>query len=146
MKVFRKAAFQVVKDLGEEASPDKAATPSVDAETSTVEAQVPPPAITSETSVAEDDFVTTPEAQNTEYPAAQRTVTTEERKPLDIPKSVHLRVTPENLKDFVGPPVYHKDRFYTHAPPPGVSTGLGYTGNGSGSVMPVEASVSDIHA
>jgi Lon-like ATP-dependent protease len=68
-------------------------------------------------------------------------VTTQERKPLPIPDSVHVRITPENLKDYVGPPVYQKDRMYVHAPPPGVSTGLGYLGNGSGAVMPVEAIV-----
>lgn len=41
-------------------------------------------------------------------------------------------------------PVYHKDRLYTHSPPAGVSTGLGYLGNGSGAVMPVEINVSNI--
>ena len=68
-------------------------------------------------------------------------VTTEDRQPLKVPDTVHVRITPENLKDYVGPPIYHKDRMYVHAPPPGVSTGLGYLGNGSGAVMPVEASV-----
>ena len=59
---------------------------------------------------------------------------------MEIPSSVHVRITPDNLKDYVGPPVYQKDRLYTHAPPP-VSTGLGYLGNGSGAVMPIEAMV-----
>lgn len=68
-------------------------------------------------------------------------VTTEQRKPLEVPSSVHVRITPDNLKDYVGPPVYQKDRMYVQPPPPGVSTGLGYLGNGSGAVMPVEASV-----
>jgi Lon-like ATP-dependent protease len=68
-------------------------------------------------------------------------VTTEQRKPLEVPSSVHVRITPGNLKDYVGPPVYQKDRMYVQPPPPGVSTGLGYLGNGSGAVMPVEASV-----
>ena len=68
-------------------------------------------------------------------------VTTEERKPLEVPSSVQVRITPGNLKDYVGPPVYQKDRMYVQPPPPGVSTGLGYLGNGSGAVMPVEASV-----
>jgi len=72
----------------------------------------------------------------------QSNVTTEDRKPLEIPDSVHVRIVPENLKDYVGPPIYQKDRMYVHPPPPGVSTGLGYLGNGSGAVMPVEASVS----
>ena len=60
---------------------------------------------------------------------------------MEIPSTVHVRITPDNLKDYVGPPVYQKDRLYTHAPPPGVSTGLGYLGNGSGAVMPIEAMV-----
>ena len=68
-------------------------------------------------------------------------VTTQQRKPLPIPSSVHVRITPETLKDYVGPPVYQKDRMYARSPPPGVSTGLGYLGNGSGAVMPVEAMV-----
>jgi Lon-like ATP-dependent protease len=71
----------------------------------------------------------------------KKSVTTHERKPMEIPSSVHVRITPDNLKDYVGPPVYQKDRLYTHAPPPGVSTGLGYLGNGSGAVMPIEAMV-----
>ena len=69
-------------------------------------------------------------------------MTTQERAPLKVPESVHVRINPDNLKDYVGPPIYQKDRIYTHAPPAGVSTGLGYLGNGSGAVMPVEATVS----
>jgi len=60
---------------------------------------------------------------------------------MTIPPTVHIRITPENLKDYVGPPIYQKDRMYANEPPPGVSTGLGYLGNGSGAVMPVEAMV-----
>jgi Lon-like ATP-dependent protease len=71
----------------------------------------------------------------------KKSVTTNERKPMEIPSSIHVRITPDNLKDYVGPPVYQKDRLYTYAPPPGVSTGLGYLGNGSGAVMPIEAMV-----
>ena len=72
----------------------------------------------------------------------EKRVTTETRKPLKVPESVHIRITPDNLKDYVGPPVYHKDRLYGFAPPPGVSSGLGYLGNGSGALMPIEATVS----
>ena len=68
-------------------------------------------------------------------------MTTQERAPLKVPDTVHVRINPDNLKDYVGPPIYQKDRIYTHAPPPGVSTGLGYLGNGSGAVMPIEATV-----
>lgn len=69
-------------------------------------------------------------------------MTTQERQPLKVPEDIRVRITPENLKDYVGPPVYHKDRMYITPPPSGVSTGLGYLGNGSGAVMPVEAMVS----
>ncbi|KXN81193.1 hypothetical protein AN958_05864 [Leucoagaricus sp. SymC.cos] len=53
-------------------------------------------------------------------------VTTQERKPMTIPSTVHIKITPDNLKDYVGPPIYQKDRMYATPPPPGVSTGLGY--------------------
>lgn len=68
-------------------------------------------------------------------------VTTAERRPMKIPDTVHIRVTIDNLKEYVGPPIYQKDRMYAKPPPPGVSTGLGYLGNGSGAVMPIEAMV-----
>ncbi|KAL1737614.1 hypothetical protein HDZ31DRAFT_79030, partial [Schizophyllum fasciatum] len=69
----------------------------------------------------------------------EKEVTTVERAPMKVPESVHVRITADNLKDYVGPPVYQKDRMYARQPPPGVSTGLGYLGNGSGAVMPIEA-------
>lgn len=69
-------------------------------------------------------------------------MTTVQREPMKVPDTVHVNITPENLKDYVGPPVYYKDRMYDKAPPHGVSTGLGYLGNGSGAVMPIEATVS----
>ena len=75
-----------------------------------------------------------------ETPDAQPT--TAARAPMHIPSSVHVHITAENLKDYVGPPVYHQDRLYSKPPPAGVSTGLGYLGNGSGAVMPIEAMVS----
>lgn len=80
----------------------------------------------------------TPRIENDEK---ERKVTTVERKPMKVPDTIHVRITPENLKDYVGPPVYYKDRMYSRAPPHGVSTGLGYLGNGSGAVMPIEATV-----
>ncbi len=83
---------------------------------------------------------TTPTTTTT-HDDAQKIVTTYERQPMTIPASVHVRITPDNLKDYVGPPIYQKDRMYSTPPPPGVSTGLGYLGNGSGAVMPVEAIV-----
>jgi Lon-like ATP-dependent protease len=114
---------------GDERSP--AASPSPSSATSTSSLSEPS---TAPTSPAD----TTP--ASTEDPHHE--TTTQQRKPLPIPDSVHVRITPESLKDYVGPPIYQKDRMYLQPPPPGVSTGLGYLGNGSGAVMPVEAMVS----
>ncbi|KAJ7716972.1 Lon protease C-terminal proteolytic domain-containing protein [Mycena maculata] len=138
-KIYRKAALRLVQDLGEDAFPEPVV---VAAEVvKTVESQEPAsnePVPTPAPEGASSSTAET-ETENEIEKTEQMPVTTQERKPLPIPDSVHVRITPENLKDYVGPPVYQKDRMYVHAPPPGVSTGLGYLGNGSGAVMPVEA-------
>ncbi|KAJ7500305.1 Lon protease C-terminal proteolytic domain-containing protein [Mycena galericulata] len=128
-KIYRKAALRLVQDLGEDVFPEPvaAAEPVTTVESQEPASNEPAPTPAPETASAPEDD------------AERKPVTTQERKPLPIPDSVHVRITPENLKDYVGPPVYQKDRMYVHAPPPGVSTGLGYLGNGSGAVMPVEA-------
>ncbi|KAF8271154.1 hypothetical protein EI94DRAFT_1770519 [Lactarius quietus] len=111
-KIYRKASLKIVEDLGEDAFPEAEAQPTAaSAADQTVPTQDPPK------------------------------ITTEKRKPFKVPDSVHILITPENLKDYVGPPVYQKDRMYVRAPPAGVSTGLGYLGNGSGAVMPIEATM-----
>jgi len=147
-KIYRKAALNIVKDLGEDVFPEpetvkpapEAATASLSIDkATTVESLEPASNAPTETS----ETVTEPSSATTETTAEaqeeRKTVTTEERKPLKVPESVHVRISPDNLKDYVGPPVYHKDRLFKDAPPSGVSTGLGYLGNGSGAVMPIEA-------
>ncbi|KAJ7198274.1 Lon protease C-terminal proteolytic domain-containing protein [Mycena pura] len=130
-KIYRKAALRLVQDLGEEMFPEPAAAPEPvkSVESQEPSSNEPAPTPTGSASTSSENDATTERMQ----------VTTEQRKPLPIPESVHVRITPQNLKDYVGPPVYQNDRMYVHAPPPGVSTGLGYLGNGSGAVMPVEA-------
>jgi len=81
-----------------------------------------------------------PTSRPTEEPKVAP-VTTNDPKPMQVPDTVFIRITIDNLKEYVGPPVYQKDRMYAKPPPPGVSTGLGYLGNGSGAVMPIEAMV-----
>lgn len=56
-------------------------------------------------------------------------ITTEPRKPLKVPDNVHIAVSTENLKDYVGPPVWHSDRLYDITPP-GVVMGLAWTSMG----------------
>lgn len=72
----------------------------------------------------------------------ERKTTTSVRQPLEVPSDIHVRITADNLLDYVGPPLYQKDRLYTTTGPVGVSTGLGYLGNGSGATMPIEVTVS----
>lgn len=135
-KIYRKASLKIVEDLGEDAFPETEAQPAPTSATDkTVPAQDPSP---NEPAAPE---TATPRI-DTETSSAEKKVTTAKRMPFKVPDSVHVRITPENLKDFVGPPVYHKDRMYVRPPPAGVSTGLGYLGNGSGAVMPIEATVS----
>ncbi|KAH0825777.1 hypothetical protein J3R83DRAFT_8870 [Lanmaoa asiatica] len=129
-KIYRKAALKLILDLGEDVFPEPTPNPEVSsAESRTVESQEPRSNEPNEASTE----------SSTHEPSERKNVTTQERQPLRIPENIHVRITPENLKDYVGPPVYHKDRMYVAPPPPGVSTGLGYLGNGSGAVMPVEA-------
>ena len=135
-QIYRKAALKIIQDLGEEAFPEEKAVKETEEAAEEESSEPAKSAPVTEPTDAQSDTKTV--SSSTEE---QSNVTTEERKPLEVPSSVHVRITPDNLKDYVGPPVYQKDRMYAHPPPPGVSTGLGYLGNGSGAVMPVEASV-----
>ena len=128
--------MKLVEDLGEDVFPEPvaAADCASDAQKAVEKHDAPP----NEPAAAE---TSTPHTESTEK---ERKVTTVERKPMQVPDTVHVRITPDNLKEYVGPPVYYKDRLYSRPPPPGVSTGLGYLGNGSGAVMPIEATVSKL--
>jgi len=136
-KIYRKASLKIVEDLGEDALSETEAQPTSAGADNAVLAQDPP---ADEPAAPE---TATPRI-STETSSTEKKVTTEKRKPFKVPDSVHIRITPENLKGYVGPPVYHKDRMYVRPPPAGVSTGLGYLGNGSGAVMPIEATVSPL--
>ncbi|EIN09920.1 ATP-dependent protease La [Punctularia strigosozonata HHB-11173 SS5] len=142
-KIYRKAALKLVQTLGEDALPEPATTATATDDKSASDATVAQPEAATATVEKVAPPPNKPAAPETATPKIDEEhevqVTTEDRKPLKIPDDVHIRITPENLKDYVGPPVYYKDRMYVKAPPPGVSTGLGYLGNGSGAVMPIEA-------
>ncbi|KAF8871449.1 Lon protease C-terminal proteolytic domain-containing protein [Infundibulicybe gibba] len=131
-KIYRKATLKLVQELGEGAFPEPAPVSTSAADTKTVESQEPSsneaPASTSTPADSDVSSPATPAEKSTE----QTLVTTQKRNSMPIPDSVHVRITPETLKDY-------KDRMYVSPPPPGVSTGLGYLGTGSGAVMPVKA-------
>jgi Lon-like ATP-dependent protease len=107
-QIYRKAALKIVQDLGEDVLPEP--TPAVAASTATSAPDTTPTSATSDVSpstAAPDDLDSpkTPEGAAAGE-AATKPVTTAPRAPLQVPASVHVRITTENLKDYVGPPVY----------------------------------------
>jgi Lon-like ATP-dependent protease len=119
-KVYRKAALKIVSEVGEDALPE--------ADALTEEGK----AAQKESEKSESDAKDTPEnieKQTTEIP----------RVALKVPDSVHVSITQENLKDYVGPPVYISDRLYD-TNPTGVAMGLAWTSMG-GSALYIESIV-----
>ncbi|EXJ80653.1 lon protease like, mitochondrial [Capronia epimyces CBS 606.96] len=117
-KVFRKSALKIIQDLGEEALPESAAL--------TEEGK----AALEESQKSDSDVKDTPESiekETTEHP----------RVALQLPDSVHVAITKDNLKDYVGPPVFTSDRLY-ETTPPGVAMGLAWTSMG-GAALYVES-------
>jgi len=102
MQVYRKAAFKIVQDLGEETLPEPAPVAAVaapdsssDTVTKTVESQEPDVKPASERTPADE---TPAQAGKTE----EKPVTSEPRPPMKVPDSVSIRITAENLRDYVG--------------------------------------------
>lgn len=163
-KVYRKAALKIVRELGEKVLPESSAefvSPPNDTstvkedsvtkydgdlpasqssnETNSTSTSLPASSASSSSSSGSSGSVSTD--SSTEKPKAtgsERRTTTEVRKPLKLPPDLSIHISNENLIDYLGPPIYQKDRLYTAQCPIGVSQGLGYTGNGSGSLMPIE--------
>lgn len=116
-KVYRKAALKIIKDLGEDGFPE--------AEALTVEGKE---AKESSESDAKDPSAT---PENIEHETTEKP-----RVALKVPSSVRVRITKDNLKDYVGPPVFTSDRLYDTTPP-GVALGLAWTSMG-GAALYVE--------
>lgn len=117
-KVYRKSALKIVTDLGEEVLPESEAL--------TDEGK----AALEEANKDESDIKETPE--NIENETAEKP-----RIALKVPDSVHVSIGKENLKDYVGPPVFTSDRLY-EVTPPGVAMGLAWTSMG-GAALYVES-------
>ena len=117
-KVYRKSALKIVQDIGEDVlSEDKA--------------------LTEEGKVAQEE-ANKDESDVTETPSSIDKETTETpRTKLNVPESVHVNIEKDNLKDYVGPPVFTSDRLY-ETTPPGVAMGLAWTSMG-GAALYVES-------
>lgn len=117
-KVYRKSALKIVRELGESILPESEAL--------TDEGK----AAMEESKKDHTDVKDTPEdiaKQTSETP----------RVALQVPEDVHVRIDKDNLKDYVGPPVFTSDRLY-ETTPPGVAMGLAWTQMG-GAALYVES-------
>ncbi|KAF2125183.1 ATP-dependent protease La [Dothidotthia symphoricarpi CBS 119687] len=117
-KVYRKSALKIVNEVGEDALPESEALTSEGK------------AAQKESEQDHSDTKETPsdiEKQTTEKP----------RVALKVPDHVHVSITKDNLKDYVGPPIFTSDRLYD-VTPPGVAMGLAWTSMG-GSALYIES-------
>lgn len=121
-KVYRKAAFRIVQDLGEDVmGEDKALTDEGKA--------------AQEQSKKEHETTTSDPKDPPVDP--EKSTTGQPRFPLKVPDTVHLTIGKEGLKDYVGPPIFTSDRLYETFPP-GVTMGLAWTSLG-GAALYVES-------
>lgn len=123
-KVYRKAAFNIVQDLGEEVLPEEAALTD-EGKAAQVESREHEPSDPA-------DVPLEPEKSTTETP----------RLGLKVPEGVHLNIGRDTLKDYVGPPVFTADRLYDRFPP-GVTMGLAWTSMG-GAALYVECILENV--
>lgn len=168
-KVYRKIAFEIVRDHGETVFPepekgenapkaldttsetltdsvtsDKSETSNSAAGGSESNTQsVIPPTTPISDSTSSTPASSSPESADPKDPSSTSPkTTTSPRAPLDVPSSVKVDITIPSLRHYLGPPSFAKDRMFSRgSTPAGVSTGLGWLGNGSGSLMPVETAL-----
>ncbi|KAK8059616.1 Lon protease [Apiospora saccharicola] len=122
-KIYRKSALKIVQDLGEEALPEEEALTD-EGKAALEEAQ-------KEKEKEKDNK--DPVASE----ASEQETTEKPRVALKVPDTVHVTIDRENLKDYIGPPVFTSDRLYD-VTPPGVTMGLAWTQMG-GSAMYIES-------
>ncbi|KAI1186236.1 lon protease [Nemania serpens] len=118
-KVYRKSALKIVQELGEEVLPESEAL-TEDGKTALEESQK-----ANQSKELPSDHAS--EKETTEIP----------RVAIKVPDSVNVVIDKENLKDYVGPPIFTSDRLYD-VTPPGVAMGLAWTQLG-GSAMYIES-------
>ncbi|KAI0098204.1 lon protease [Nemania sp. FL0031] len=118
-KVYRKSALKIVQELGEEVLPESEA-------------------LTEDGKAAMEESEKASKSKGPTSPEASEKETTEKpRVALKVPDSVSVVIDKDNLKDYVGPPIFTSDRLYD-VTPPGVAMGLAWTQLG-GSAMYIES-------
>ncbi|KAG5461096.1 MAG: Lon protease C-terminal proteolytic domain-containing protein, partial [Olpidium bornovanus] len=154
-KIFRKAALRVVQECPEIEELEKAAVDetareladkrtadaakdSADSATAAAggaenanreeKSQIPASNVSTDGKPVASSKVTKESAS--EAPVIAVETSTIRRKPLPVPEYFKLDITADNLKDFVGPPVFSSDRLYDTTPA-GVVMGLAWTSMGA---------------
>lgn len=125
-KVYRKSAFKIVEDLGEEVLPEEEAL-TEEGKSALEESQKK----AESTADVKDTNKEQPSAVASEAEAAPKP-----RKPLQVPDTVNVEIRKDNLVDYIGPPVFTSDRLYDVSPS-GVAMGLAWTQMG-GAAMYIE--------
>ncbi len=97
-QIYRKAAFKIVTDLGETGLPEPDAPTSANSE----DVRIIDNQSTGINKPASEHLPGDDSPQPGD-PNAQTTVTTTPRKPLKVPDGIHVKVTKDNLRDYVGP-------------------------------------------
>ncbi|ORY82607.1 Lon protease C-terminal proteolytic domain-domain-containing protein [Protomyces lactucae-debilis] len=130
-KIFRKSSFNIVKSLGEQGllTEEEAITPEGKAAQASKETQ-------ERDAARREEAAKSTETRLPDQEAGVGTSTTP-RKQLKVPDSVSVEISPENLKDYVGAPVFLSDRLY-ETTPPGVVMGLAWTSMG-GTALYIES-------
>ncbi len=117
-KVYRKSALKIVQDLGESVLPEMKA-------------------LTEEGKAALEESKRDKSDVRETSEAIERETTEVPRVSLRVPDNVQVKIDRENLKDYVGPPVFTSDRLYDITPA-GVAMGLAWTQMG-GAALYVES-------
>lgn len=128
-KVFRKSSLNIVKELGEQGLPEEDG----------ITAEGKAAAESAETKKRDQTREEGPETPAQKLPNDEPAPATSEtpRKQLEVPDSVKVSIDANNLKDYVGAPIYLSDRLY-ETTPPGVVMGLAWTSMG-GTALYIES-------
>lgn len=132
-KIYRKAALNIIRKMGEEEDPNEADPVEVEEE-APKEIKV---AEEAEGAAAAEATEATETTQATEATQATEVTESQSEAPkhqvLKVPDDVSISIDAADLKDYVGPPVFTEDRMYEKTPI-GVAMGLGVTSMGGSSL------------
>ncbi|KAL3231483.1 Uncharacterized protein RNJ44_00518 [Nakaseomyces bracarensis] len=129
-KIYRKAALEVVKKMSIEDLEVSTESNKEEKEPQVSQAK----SLSSDVGeTSEDISETTTEEKEVLDSSAKKGVKPEGEEEDDtsiiVPEEINIDITPEDLKNYVGPPIYTSDRLY-ETTPPGVIMGLAWTNMG----------------